>query len=105
MQQHYSSVHYRPMSAISCRRGSYSPNSAILSVTKADLYSHEAIRNFLARAYHAIRMGDTLRAIRTDDFTQYEAVEREMCRETGDYIRTSEGSNFPICETIAMTLR
>lgn len=50
-------------------------------------------------------MGDTLRAIRTDDFTQYEAVEREMCRETGDYIRTSEGSNFPICETIAMTLR
>ncbi|KAL6905059.1 hypothetical protein GGI43DRAFT_421299 [Trichoderma evansii] len=80
------------------------PNSAILRVTQADLYSQDAIRNFLARADHAIRMGDTLRAIRSCDFTKYEVVEREMCSEIGDYIRTSEGSNFPICETICMTL-
>jgi hypothetical protein len=81
------------------------PNSAILSVTKADLYSQNAIRNFLARAEHSIRMGDMLRAIRSSDFTKYEAVERMMCEEIGDYVRMSEGSNFPICETIAMTLR
>ncbi|UKZ91176.1 uncharacterized protein TrAFT101_006170 [Trichoderma asperellum] len=80
------------------------PNSAILRVTQADLYSQDSIRNFLARAEHAIRMGDTLRAIRSSDLSQYEVVEREMCSEIGNYIRTTEGSNFPICETIAMTL-
>lgn len=50
-------------------------------------------------------MGDKLRAIRSSDLTRYEAVEREMCDEIGDYIRISEGSKFPTCETIAMTLR
>lgn len=50
-------------------------------------------------------MGDMLRAIRTSDFTKYEAVERVLCDKIGDYIRTSEGSKFPMCETIAMTLR
>ncbi|KAL7926089.1 hypothetical protein ACQKWADRAFT_281736 [Trichoderma austrokoningii] len=80
------------------------PNSAILRVTQADLYSQDPNRNFLARAEHAIRMGEMLRAIRSSDFTRYEAVERVMCSEIGDYIRTSEGSKFPMCETIAMTL-
>jgi hypothetical protein len=50
-------------------------------------------------------MGDMLRAIRSYDFTKYEAVERVMCHEIGDYVQMSEGSKFPICETIAMTLR
>ncbi|KAM0485402.1 hypothetical protein ACHAPX_001388 [Trichoderma viride] len=81
------------------------PNSAILRVTQADLYSQDPIRNFLARAEHSIRMGDMLRAIRSYDFTKYEAVERVMCNEIGDYVQMSEGSKFPICETIAMTLR
>lgn len=80
------------------------PNSAILRVTQADLYSQEPTRNFLARAEHSIRLGDMLRAMRTCDFVKYEAVERVMCDQIGNYIRMSEGSKFPICETIALTL-
>jgi hypothetical protein len=81
------------------------PNSAILNVSKSDLYGRDAIRNLLARAEHAIRIGDMLKAIRGSDTGKYEAVETQIYNQISDYICTTQGGSFPLCETVAMSLR
>ncbi|RFU81186.1 casein kinase ii subunit beta-2 [Trichoderma arundinaceum] len=81
------------------------PSSAIFQVSKADLYGRDAIRNLLARAEHAIRIGDLLKAIRGSDADKYEAVETEIYTQISDYICTTQGGSFPLCETVAMSLR
>lgn len=81
------------------------PNSAIFQVSEADLYGRDAVRNLLARAEHAVRLGDMLKNIKGADIEKYEEVETEICNQISDYIRTTEGGNFPLCETVAMSLR
>ncbi|KAL7949435.1 hypothetical protein V8C42DRAFT_212200 [Trichoderma barbatum] len=79
-------------------------NSAIFQVSKTDLYGRDAIRNLVARAEYAIRLGDMLRTIRGADIDKYEAVETDIYSQISDYIHTTEGGNFPLCETVAMSL-
>ncbi|KAL7933271.1 hypothetical protein V8C35DRAFT_322622 [Trichoderma chlorosporum] len=80
------------------------PDSAILQVSKADLYGRDAVRNLLARAEHAVRLGDLLKNIQGNDTGKYEEVETEIYNQISDYIRTTEGGHFPLCETVAMSL-
>ncbi|KAK4084264.1 uncharacterized protein Triagg1_744 [Trichoderma aggressivum f. europaeum] len=80
------------------------PNSGIFQATKSDLYSQDAIRNLLARAEHVLRLGDMLKNINGPDAEKYEAVETAVCNEIADFIRTTEGGKFPLCETVAMAL-
>ncbi|KAM0261872.1 hypothetical protein ACHAQJ_002075 [Trichoderma viride] len=81
------------------------PNSAILTASKADLYGRDAIRYLLARAEYAIRTVDMLKAIRGSDTRKYEAVETEIYNQISDCICTDQGGSFPLCETVAMSLR
>ncbi|UKZ75060.1 hypothetical protein TrVFT333_002732 [Trichoderma virens FT-333] len=80
------------------------PTSAIFQVSNIDLYSRNTIRNLLARAEHAVRLGDMLKDIQGPDTNKYEAVEAEICNQISEYIHTTEGGNFPLCETVAMSL-
>ncbi|KAL7909105.1 hypothetical protein GGI35DRAFT_427230 [Trichoderma velutinum] len=80
------------------------PNSVIFQVSKSDLYGRDAIRNLLARAAHVLRLGDMLKNINGPDTDEYEAVETSICNEISEYIRTTEGGKFPLCETVAMAL-
>ncbi|KAL6864059.1 hypothetical protein J3F83DRAFT_767047 [Trichoderma novae-zelandiae] len=80
------------------------PSSAIFRVSKSDLYGRDAVRNLLARAEFAIRLGDMLRAIRGSDVGKYETIETEIYKHISDYICTTQGGNFPLCETVAMSL-
>ncbi|KAL7814467.1 hypothetical protein V8C26DRAFT_421411 [Trichoderma gracile] len=60
------------------------PGSAIFRVSKSDLYGRDAVRNLLARAEYAIRL--------------------EIYKHVSDYICTTQGGSFPLCETVAMSL-
>ncbi|KAL7959509.1 hypothetical protein V8C34DRAFT_113654 [Trichoderma compactum] len=80
------------------------PNSGIFQATKSDLYSRHAIRNLLARAEHVLRLGEMLKNINGPDAEKYEAVETAVCNEIAEFIRTTEGGKFPLCETVAMAL-
>ncbi|KAK1247488.1 hypothetical protein MKX07_002397 [Trichoderma sp. CBMAI-0711] len=80
------------------------PSSAIFRVSKSDLYGRDAVRNLLARAEYAIRLGDILRVIMSSDTSKYGAMETEIYKHVSDYICTTQGGSFPLCETVAMSL-
>ncbi|KAM6483474.1 hypothetical protein HDV62DRAFT_328646 [Trichoderma sp. SZMC 28011] len=80
------------------------PSSGIFQASKSDLYSRDAIRNLLARAEHVLRLGDMLKNVNGPDAEKYEFVETAVCNEIADFIRTTEGGKFPLCETVAMAL-
>ncbi|KAL7810346.1 hypothetical protein V8C44DRAFT_333020 [Trichoderma aethiopicum] len=80
------------------------PNSAILRVSDSDLYGRDAVRNLFARAEYAIRLGDMLKVIRSSDISKYAMIETEIYKHISDYICTTQGGSFPLCETVAMSL-
>lgn len=81
------------------------PNSALFHVSKADLYGRDVVRILLARAEYAVRLGDMLKVIRGSDADKYDEVETEICNKISDYVCTTQGGSFPLCETVAMSLR
>lgn len=46
-----------------------------------------------------------LKDVNGPDAEKYEFVETAVCNEIADFIRTTEGGKFPLCETVAMALR
>lgn len=71
-----------------------------------DIYGSDAIRNLLARAQHALRVGDMLQSIDgSTDMKHYEAIEETIYNQISGYISKTQGGRFPLCETVAMSLR
>ncbi|KAG8416766.1 hypothetical protein J3459_013672 [Metarhizium acridum] len=70
-----------------------------------DMYGEDAVRNLLARAQHALRLGDMLRSIGSStDLAQCEAIEKTIYGQIGSYISKTQGGRFPLCEAVAMSL-
>lgn len=82
------------------------PDSLLHRASNEDIYGEDAVRNLFARAQHALRLGGMSRSIGSStDLAQCEAIEKTIYGQIGSYISKTQGGRFPLCETVAMSLR
>lgn len=83
------------------------PHTSLLhKVSSDDIYGEDAVRNLLARAQHAMRVGDMLKQIEwSTENDEFRTIEKTIYDQIGSYISKTQGGRFPLCETVAMSLR
>ncbi|KAF5575659.1 casein kinase II subunit beta-2 [Fusarium pseudocircinatum] len=78
---------------------------AISEATDEDLYGEDLSRKFAARAQVALRIGKILNAITNSEPVQREEAETDLHKLVISLITRTQGKSFPLCETVAMSLR
>lgn len=79
--------------------------AAVARASDEDLFGDDATRKFMARAQVALQIGNSLDALSSSNQSQVKEAETRLHELAGYYITRTQGKSFPLCETVAMSLR
>lgn len=80
-------------------------SAAVRKASDEDLFGDDLPRKFVARAQVALHIGEILDAMVNSDPAQREEAETNLHRLVSSLITRTQGKSFPLCETVAMSLR
>lgn len=80
-------------------------SSAIGEASDEDLHGDDLSRKFVARAQVALRINKMLDAMVNSDPVQREEAETNLHKLVNTLITRTQSKSFPLCETVAMSLR